>query len=208
MKHGLAQKKTIEGTVTDIDGNVYHTVTIGTQVWMVENLKTTKYRNGDSIPNVTDHKWEMCEMGAYCDYDNNLGDAITYGRLYNWNAVEDSRKISPEGWHVPSDAEWKTLINYLGGEKVAGGKLKETGISHWSSSKTGATNETRFTALPGGTRFFNGSFLSIGCNGYWWSATEYDIDNAWHRLMFYGTSNVGSHYFNKGSGLSVRCIKD
>jgi uncharacterized protein (TIGR02145 family) len=138
-------------TVTDIDGNIYHTVTIGTQVWMVENLKTTKYRNGDPIPNVTGNAWAALTTGAYCWYNNDAATyKATYGALYNWYAVADSRNIAPTGWHVPTDAEWTTLTTFLGGESVAGGKLKETGTNHWTSPNTGATNETGFTALPGG----------------------------------------------------------
>ena len=137
-------------TVTDQDGNVYHTVTIGTQVWMVENLKTTKYRNGDGIQNVTDSiAWWNLTSGAYCIYRNDVNNLATYGRLYNWYAVIDSRKLTPAGWHIPTDAEWTTLTDYLG--STCGDKLKEKGPNHWGGDNT-ATNETGFTALPGGNR--------------------------------------------------------
>lgn len=138
-------------TVTDYDGNVYQTVLIGDQCWMMENLKVTHYRNGDPIPHVTDGvTWGNLTSGAYCNYNNDEGNVATYGRLYNWYAVDDSRNIAPAGWHVPSDAEWQTLVDYLGGDAVAGGKMKEAGTTHWASPNTGATNESGFTALPGG----------------------------------------------------------
>ena len=195
-------------TVTDIDGNVYHTVTIGTQVWMVENLKTTKYRNGDPIPNVTANaNWAALTSGAYCWYNN---DAATYksssGALYNWNAVADSRKIAPIGWHVPTDAEWATLTDYLGGLSVAGGKLKD--LAHWQTPNTGATNSTGFTALPGGDRNYDGAFFDSGSGGYWWTSTEYSAANAWHWSMIYDYGVVSRGYYLKVLGFSVRCLRD
>ena len=150
------------GTVTDIDGNTYQTVKIGDQWWMAENLKVTCYRNGDAIPNITDGTtWASLSTGAYCEYNNDINNVATYGRLYNWYAVTDSRNIAPAGWHVPSDAEWKQLEMYLGMSQSEadatgwrgtdeGGKLKEVGTMHWNSPNTGATNESGFTALPGG----------------------------------------------------------
>jgi uncharacterized protein (TIGR02145 family) len=197
-------------TVTDVDGNVYHTVTIGTQVWMVENLKTTKYRNGDVIPNVTDSAlWRNLSTGAYCNYNNNVNNVTTYGRLYNWYTIADSRNVCPTGWHVPTDAEWTTLVNYVGGASVAGGKLKETGTAHWQSPNNGATNEKGFTALPGGNRTYNATFGYIGLYGYWWSSTEYNPYNAWYSYMGYGVTDVSRNYSNKGVvGFSIRCIKD
>lgn len=157
--------------VIDIDGNVYQIVTIGTQVWMAENLKVTHYRNGDVIPNVTDGPtWAGLTTGAYCEYDNNVASVATYGRLYNWYAAVDTRNIAPDGWHVPSDEEWKQLETYLGMSQAEadaiglrgsdeGGMLKETGTSHWDSPNTGATNESGFTALPGGHRRYGGFTL-------------------------------------------------
>jgi len=153
-KYGNEQTFTTEKgvqTITDIDGNVYHSVTIGTQTWMVENLRTSKYRNGDSIINVTNNtSWSTLTSGAYCDYDNTPNNSIIYGKLYNWYAINDSRSIAPMGWHVPTDVEWTTLITYLGGESIAGGKLKETGIIHWETPNGDATNTSIFTGLPGG----------------------------------------------------------
>jgi len=198
------------GTVIDIDGNVYHTVTIGTQVWMVENLKTTKYRNGDPIPNVTDGTaWHNNIAGAaYCNYNNDINSSTTYGRLYNGFAVADSHNIAPIGWHIPTDTEWTTLANYLGGESVAGGKLKETGTTYWQSPNTGATNETSFTALPGGNRFWDGSFGNVGNRSAWWSSTEKDINNFWSREIHYDGGDIGRNFLHRLNGYSVRCVRD
>jgi uncharacterized protein (TIGR02145 family) len=197
-------------SITDIDGNVYNTVTIGTQTWMVENLKTTKYRNGDAIPNVTvDASWAALVTGAYCWYNNDAATyKATYGALYNWYAVTDSRNIAPTGWHVPTDAEWTTLTTFLGGESVAGGQLKETGTSHWISPNTGATNSTGFTAFSGGTRFSNGTFNAFGSLGYWWSSTKYVTGNARSRYMYYKDSSVYRPYYSMYYGFSVRCLRD
>ena len=198
------------GTVTDIDGNTYKTVTIGSQTWMAENLRTTTYNDGTAIANVTDDdEWLALTTGAYCNYNNTTStDTIaTYGRLYNWYAV-NTGKLCPTGWHVPSDAEGAELIDYLGGRSVAGGKLKETGTTHWNSPNTGATNETGFTALPGGYRKYDRSFLVVGDGGYWWSATEYNSSNAWSRDMYYHFSTVYWTYYVKEVGFSVRCVRD
>jgi uncharacterized protein (TIGR02145 family) len=195
--------------VTDIDGNVYHTVTIGTQEWMVENLKVTKYRNGNPIPNVSDGaEWNKLTTGACCDYDNTASYSTTYGKLYNWYAVDDSRNIAPTGWHVATDAEWTILATYLGGDNIAGGKLKETGFTHWRDPNTGATNESGFTALPAGTRFVNGMFSGKDNNCGWWSATEGDLTSAWSRNLSYNASNINRSYGGKIGGLSVRCLRD
>ena len=197
-------------TFTDArDGNVYQTVTIGNQVWMAENLKyipsvvgpvtgsgTTPYYYvyGYDGTNVTDAK-------ATANYD-------TYGVLYNWTAA---MVVCPTGWHLPSDAEWKELTVYLGGASDAGSKLKETGTTHWNSPNKVATNETGFTALSGGYRYYNGTFNYVGNGGgFWWCATEFSnySDFAWYRTMFYNTSNVVSLPYYKEIGLSVRCVRD
>ena len=198
------------GTLTDQDGNVYKTVAIGTQTWMAENLRTTTYNDGTAIPNVTDDdEWSDLTTGAYCNYNNttNTDTIATYGRLYNWYAV-NTGKLSPTGWHVPTDAEWSTLTDYLGGASVAGGKLKETGTTHWLSPNTGATNETGFTALPGGYRGTSGAFYSVGGNGYWWSATESHATYAWDRNVGCGSSRVYRDLDGKEVGFSVRCLRD
>lgn len=198
------------GTVTDYDGNVYQTVKIGDQWWMAENLKATHYRNGEAIPNVTDKPtWVGLSTGAYCEYENNSTNVTTYGRLYNWYAVNDSRNIAPTGWHVPTDAEWITMTTYLGGGSVAGGKMKETGTTHWGSPNTGATNESGFTALPGGYRHSNGDFMSISYITYFWSSTESSSSNAWDRFLYYEDSVVNRYADDaKQYGCSVRCVKD
>ncbi len=199
-----------KSTITDIDGNVYNTVTIGTQTWMAENLKVTKYRNGDAIPNVTNgNEWLNLTTGAYCDYENAASNSVVYGKLYNWYAVADSRNIAPTGWHVASDDEWTTLTTFLGGVTVAGGKLKEKGTAHWISPNEGATNETGFTALPAGYRMNDGEiFYHLSSHAYFWSFTEDNGSDAWYRYLNSSYSNVYRYNYDKSGGFSVRCIKD
>ena len=176
------------GTFTDPrDGKVYQTVTIGNQEWMAENLAYEP------------------SSGNYWAYDNDNSNVETYGYLYDWETALD---VCPTGWHLPSDAEWTQLTDYLGGESVAGGKLKETGTTHWNSPNTGATNETGFTALPGGFRNNSGTFLKIGDYGYWWSATEVSATNAWNRVMYYDYSVVFRYSNYKEFWYSVRCVRD
>jgi len=197
------------GTATDIDGNTYQTVKIGSQWWMAENLKVIHYRNGEVIPNVTDSAtWGGLTTGAYCDYNNDVSNVVDYGRLYNWFAANDSRNIAPIGWHVPSDAEWQTLVDYLGGAAVAGGKLKETGTTHWSSPNTGATNESEFSALPGGFRFDNGMYYNVNNYATIWSSTENGNSGAWSRTLGLAYSGVYHDGYDKAFGFSVRCIRD
>jgi uncharacterized protein (TIGR02145 family) len=201
-------KKDVDNVIKDFDGNIYTSVTIGTQVWMIENLKTTKYQNGDLIGTTTPATLDISAEATpkyQWAYDGNESNVATYGRLYTWYAVTDSRKVCPTGWHVPSDAEWTTLTTFLGGEDIAGGKLKEAGTDHWHNYDMFATNETGFTALPGGHRYFNGAFNSIGYSGYWWSSTEYSTDSACHRSVAWG---VVRSYESKQLGSSVRCLKD
>lgn len=177
------------GTFTDSrDGKNYKTVKIGTQTWMAENLA---YKTSSGC-------WA---------YDNKEGNVATYGYLYDWKTAKN---VCPTGWHLPSDAEWTQLTDYLGGEKVAGGKLKETGTAHWKSSNNGTTNETGFTALPGGSCFSSGAFFAIGGYGYWWSATEAtEAGTAWFRTMFDYANDVARDYgFGEEMGLSVRCLRD
>ena len=193
-------------TVTDIDGNVYHTITIGTQVWLTENLKTTHYLDGTAIPLVTDKDtWMNLTKAAYCNYNNSISNANKYGRLYNWYAV-NTGKLAPKGWHVATDAEWTTLITYLGGESVAGGKLKST--ANWNSPNTGATNSSGFSGLCGGFRNCNGTFLNVGEYAYWWSATESNAAIAWERFLVYDDTNAYRFDHDKTNGLYVRCLKD
>jgi uncharacterized protein (TIGR02145 family) len=206
----------ITGTLVDIDGNVYKTVTIGTQFWMAANLKTTKYNDGTSITNVTDNViWAGLTTEAYCWYNN---DVVTYkaayGALYNWYVVDSAsnggKNVCPSGWHVPTDAEWITLANNLGGESVAGGSLKETGTAHWLSPNTGATNQSGFTALANGARYSDlGQFDNISYYGYWWSSTEYSSTNAHYVCLLYNYIILSrDYYIGKKAGFSVRCLKN
>ena len=198
---------TAPGPITDIDGNIYQTVAIGNQWWMAENLKVTHYRNGDAIPNVIDNAmWYGLTTGAYCEYDNDVNNVATYGRLYNWYAVNDSRNIAPEGWHVPSNAEWQALIDYLGGDYS---KMKEAGESHWSDGCGGGTNESGFTALPGGERHaWYENYLDMGYGAHFWSSTNLDNYKACYRIVACTTyeSSVGAARMQ--AGFSVRCVKD
>ncbi|MCB9034580.1 MAG: PKD domain-containing protein [Chitinophagales bacterium] len=195
------------GTMTDIDGNIYKTIQIGTQTWMAENLKTTHYNDGTIIPNITDNTaWNNLTTGGWCYYNNDVSNNTIYGKLYNWYSV-NTGKLAPTGWHVPTDAEWTTLINYLGGESIAGGKMKSTS-SLWNSPNTGATNSSGFSGLPTGGR--NGTvFIYIGEETWIWSSTEYAIPpyaylHALRNVLV--TSKRGHDY--KFFGFSVRCIKD
>ena len=198
------------GTVTDIDGNVYETVQIGEQLWMAENLKVTKYNNGDEIPTGhSDSDWSNLSTGAYSVYDDNSSNADIYGKLYNWYTVDDSRGVCPEGWHVPSDNEYTVLTDYLGGESVAGGKMKEAGYEHWNSPNTGATNGSGFTGLPAGYRYsHSGSYDSMGYSGYFWSSSEYSSLSAWRQALGYDYSNVYLGDWYRRNGYSIRCLKD
>ena len=197
------------GTMTDIDGNVYQTVKIGDQWWMAENLKVTHYRNGAAIPLVTsDDDWYNLLTGARCAYDNDQSEVATYGYLYNWYAVNDSRNIAPTGWHVPTDAEWSTLVTYLGGDNVAGEKMKEIGTTNWHSPNTGATNESGFAALPGGYRNDIGNFYALGATAPFWSSTETDSSDAWSRRLTYDDALVYRYVDNKRNGFSVRLVRD
>jgi uncharacterized protein (TIGR02145 family) len=197
------------GNMTDQDGNIYKTVTIGTQTWMAENLRTTKYNDGTSIPNVTSSsEWTDLTTGAYCNYNNttNTDTIATYGRLFNWYAV-NTGKLAPKGWHVPTNADWTTLTNYLGGQALAGNKLKETDTTHWCSPNSWSTNETGFTALPGGGLYDYG-FDYIGYVGDWWTATEITTGYAWRWEIGYNISYVFSNSPPNLRGFSVRCVKD
>lgn len=193
----------------DADGNVYHTVKIGTQTWTVENLKTTHYNDGTAIALVTDNTtWTNLTTGAYCWYNNDSATyKKTYGALYNWYTV-NTGKLAPAGWHVPTDAEWDTLSAYLGGDNVSGGALKDTGTTYWESSNTGATNSSGFSAIPGGYRGSNGLFFNIGSYGSWWSATAFNASFAYYRNLSYSNSTLYRDYDYKSCGYSVRLVRD
>ena len=186
------------------------TVTIGDQVWMTKNLDVSTFRNGDPIPEAkTDEEWEKAgenKQPAWCYYNNDPANSTKYGKLYNWFAVKDPRGLAPDGWHVPSEAEWTKLGDYLGGTSLAGGKMKST--TGWDEPNTDASNSSGFEALPGGDRRNNGTFNYIGFNGYWWSSTESSTTNAWSRYLNYLYGVVFRFTFNKTYGFSVRCLKD
>jgi len=198
------------GTVYDVDGNAYQTVQIGEQIWMAENLKNTHYNNGDIIQTGYDNTaWSNLTTGAYAVYDDDETYAANYGYLYNWYAAYDSLDICPEGWHVPTDAEFTILTDYLGGFSVAGGKMKETGLDHWDSPNTGATNESGFTGLPAGYRNgIDGSYSSMGNYGYFWSSSESSSNYAWSRTLNYYSSNVYQSNYYRHYGFSIRCMSD
>jgi uncharacterized protein (TIGR02145 family) len=208
-------------TVTDIDGNTYPVVSIGTQCWMAANLKTTRYRDGTTIPNVTGNTaWTQLNSGAWCNYNNSPGNDSTYGKLYNWYAAANP-DICPQGWHVPTDAEWQQLeaalgmpagelgqTGYRGADQNVGGKMKTTTL--WNAPNTGATNESGFSGLPGGNRDgSDGPYPNLGGRGYWWSASEIGAEGAWGRSLNYGSSaGIGRSYADKRYGFCLRCVRD
>ena len=184
-------------------------ITIGTQTWTLKNLDVATYKNGDTIPEEQNPTaWANLSTGAWCYYENNTAKGTTYGKLYNWYAVNDPRGLAPNGYHIPTDAEWTTLTTYLGGEPIAGGKMKEAGISHWYDPNTNATNSSGFTGLPGGYRSDYGYFGSIGSHGYWWSLSEYYASYAWSRSLRINDGDVDRAYNYKNTGFSLRCLKD
>jgi uncharacterized protein (TIGR02145 family) len=203
-------KPTAGGIVTDIDGNTYHTLTLGKQVWMVENLRVTHYRDGSKIHNITNNKkWSRLTSGAYCWYENNpAAYKDTYGALYNFPTINDPRGLCPEGWHVPTKSDWLTLEAYLGGRKVSGGKMKEAGSTHWNSPNIGATNESGFTGLPGGGRARLGWFGDVGEYATWWSSTQHDSTSAWHWGLSRKNAGIRANPGHSASGFYVRCVKD
>jgi uncharacterized protein (TIGR02145 family) len=181
-------------------------VLIGTQTWAKCNLDVTTYRNGDVIPQVTDQTtWNNLTTGAWCYYNNDSVTGTTYGKLYNWYAVNDPRGLAPTGYHIPSDTEWTTLVNYLGGTSPAGGAMKETGGCHWLTPNQ-ATNSSGFSAFGGGIR--TTSFNLINNQGFWWSSTEFILTFAYYRYIAYNSTNITSTVISKANGLSVRLIKD
>jgi len=204
--------KTYTGTVADIDGNTYYTVTIGTQVWMAGNLRTTKYVNGNPISTTTpatkDISAETSPKYQWA-YNGDESTVATYGRLYTWFTVKDSRNVCPTGWHLPSDPEWETLKSSVGVESTAGGKLKEMGTIHWQSPNTGATNETGFTAVPGGGRNYT-AFYSLGVSCYYLSSTKnpYNANWCWGQGMYSDSTILYRGGLEKSYGHSVRCMKN
>ena len=200
----------VYGSLTDLDGNVYKTITIGTQTWMAENLRTTKYRNGDAIPNITDNKsWAALTTGAYCNYNNtnNIDTIAIFGRLYNWSAATDNRIIAPLGWHVPSDSEWGLLKAYLGNQ-IPNHKLKEASLAHWSFVNAD-DNTSGFTAFPCGFRYADTGLFTYYPNViYWLSSTKFNNTSSFITWVYNGSDLLGSGASASAAGWSVRCIKD
>lgn len=196
-------------TMKDADGNIYMSVNIGKQVWISENLKTTRFNDGKPIQLVaSDNAWKELKTPAYCLYIDDIKNKDIFGALYNWYAV-NSKKLCPVGWHVSTDAEWEAMIDYIGGLSTAGDKLKEKGVAHWENYLSQATNDYDFTALPGGMRYFTGDFPLFG-NTYaiWWTSTEFSEYQAVCRGLHDSSSMAFKASDNKRSGFSVRCIKD
>jgi uncharacterized protein (TIGR02145 family) len=206
------------GSMTDQDGNTYATIVIGTQDWMAEDLRTTTYANGDPIPNVTDYnEWLSLTTGAWANHYNDSEYEIPYGKLYNWYTVADPRNVCPTGWHVPTDAEWSTMINYLDPNATnvgavssdnAGGKMKSTGTQYWYLQNSDATNESGFSGLPNSLRSVDGEFPNIGDYGHWWSSTQSDYDVAWARALNKYNDDAWKLNTYKQVGCSVRCLRD
>ncbi len=197
-------------SITDVEGNIYKTIIIGTQTWMAENLRTTTYNDGTPILAVKDDsEWATLETGAYCNINNTEDETLiaTYGRLYNFYAVSTGL-LAPIGWHVPTNEDWAVLCSYIGDHTLAGGPLKETGTLHWNEPNTGATNITGFTGLPGGFRYCDGTFNDVGDYGYWWSSTETGTNGAHGRNLYSFYNYLYYAHYYKAAGFSVRCVKD
>jgi uncharacterized protein (TIGR02145 family) len=198
--------------ITDNEGNTYKTVTIGTQTWMAENLKVSKYNDGSTIPFVTDDtQWSKLNSGAWSYYNNDSANNVKYGKLYNWYVVSKTtngnKNVCPIGWHMPTDTEWTVLTDYLGGESVAGNKMKEEGTSSWFSPNTDATNTSLFTGLPGGFRSYYGYYANFSFVGYFWSSTENGTASVFTRYL--NVSGYAERNIDKRrNGMSIRCLKD
>ncbi|MGM0650448.1 MAG: fibrobacter succinogenes major paralogous domain-containing protein, partial [Bacteroidota bacterium] len=205
----LLEYSTGADSIVDCQGNVYDIVKIGDQYWMADNLRTNKLNDGTDIQLVEDNgQWSGLDTPGCCWYDNDSASyAQDYGALYNWYVIETGQ-LCPEGWHVPTNDDWTELTDFLGGESVAGGKLKQMGTTYWSSPNTGATNSTGFTALPGGRRYNDGTFDSMGYNSYMWSATSISVTDAWYRKLSYDEANMYAGSYSKKNGFSVRCVRD
>ena len=202
-------------TVIDADGNVYTTVQIGNQIWTVENWRSTKYADGTPIPHVADSsEWSDLSTPGFCYHNNttNADSIALFGALYNWYVVdpESPNNIAPEGWRVPTDDDWNVLADFLGGWGIAGAKMKTTDTTGWASPNEGATNESGFSALPGGNRIHNGKFVLIGKYGHYWSTTEHCVSLAYCRGLYYDNNNLYRRPYanDKREGYSVRLVRD
>jgi len=208
--NSTSQNILVFGSVTDIENNTYKTIQIGNQIWIAENLKTRYYANGDAISDGT----SVGDISGATDpkywfsYNDDLNNVSTYGRLYTWYTLNDNRNVCPSGWHVPTNTEWSELVDHLGGEFVAGGKLKENGTLHWLSPNEGATNESGFTAIPGGTRGYGGFYGNIGYGGNWWSSTENTIYEGYSWGLSFNNERIYYGGSDKKVGFSCRCVKN
>jgi uncharacterized protein (TIGR02145 family) len=199
---------TASTTISDLDGNIYNTVSIGNQIWMASNLSTSRYRNGAYIPYILNsNQWASIKSPALSFYNHDNGYETNYGKQYNWYAVTDTQGICPVGWHIPTNSEWTVLSDFLGGLNVAGGKMKATGTQYWSFPSNGS-NSSGFTGLPGGFRNVDGTFGILGYNGFWWSATEENEQRAINRSIIYTDNLLSAGSSSKNQGFSVRCLKD
>ena len=208
---GYGPEKTFKTSeiVTDIDGNVYGVVRIGSQTWMNENLKVTRYRDGSVIPLVSNASvWRSTSTGAYCLYNNDNANNAIYGSLYNWHAVINPKGLCPTGWHVPANSELTTLTTYLGGQEIAGSKMNESGTKHWSSPNIGSDDSKGFSARGAGYRDMNGIFSQLMEVGYIWSSSEYSPTHGISRKLYHDNPVISFSGNSKNSGFSVRCIKD
>lgn len=199
------------GTAVSANVNIVQTgsgtVTIGSQIWSIKNLDVFTYRNGDSIPHVQDPiQWASLTTGAWCYYNNDPSIGSYYGKLYNWYAVNDPRGLAPAGWHIPTDAEWTQMTNFLGGDTLSGGKLKDTLL--WDLPNVGATNSSGFSAYPAGDLSINGQFEDIGKYGVFWTSSEFNNNKSWFRFLYHNSSITYRYFNEKNFGFSVRCIKD
>ncbi len=198
----------------DVDGNLYDTVSLCNKVWTTENLKVSHYRNGDAIPQVQDNlQWENLTTGAWCWYNNDSVNFSKYGKLYNWYAVNDPRGLAPAGWHVPTENDWVALANCLGGEAVAGGKIKTRGTIQastgiWETPNVTVDPDSHLKGLPGGYRDGPGSFIGLGSYNYWWTSTQQDAGTARMQVVINFVSNLNKGFFGKHYGFYVRCVND
>jgi uncharacterized protein (TIGR02145 family) len=204
----------IYGSMTDQEGNVYKTIVIGTQEWMAENLSTSVYRNGDVIATgLSTSQWTNTVQGAWAYFQNDASKNCPFGKLYNWYACVDARELCPPGWHVPTDADWTVLSDYLGGEAIAGGKMKTLGMSDsatglWSAPNSGATNSSGFSGIPGGYRMLQGPYSNLEFIGYYWSSSDFVTLSAYYRYIIYDDVDLTRATGGKGNGFSVRCLRD
>lgn len=211
--------------ITDIDGNIYNTVLIGTQCWMAENLRATQYQNGTAIPNVTDQTaWSVLTSGAYAWFQNNISWKDSYGAVYNWYATVDPNGLCPDGWHVPTDSDWTAMTTAIGGtssphgnelkscrqvSSPLGGDCNTSTHPRWNYNATHyGTDDYGFSAFPTGPRTYLGTFGAIGTIGYWWSSTEFSSSNGYYRAMPYNEGHVSVSDYNKKQGFSIRCVRD